>query len=91
METIQILCHYGLCWFMTYVLNCSSYTNDPKFHDVILLICNCSAKPDCFSFSIQALLYRLSGDYNPLHSDPMIAQVAGYVTSVKSSLCCYCF
>ncbi|KAK1321481.1 Enoyl-CoA hydratase 2, peroxisomal [Acorus calamus] len=24
-----------------------------------------------------ALLYRLSGDYNPLHSDPMVGRVAG--------------
>jgi len=28
---------------------------------------------------MQALLYRLSGDYNPLHSDPTFAEIAGYI------------
>jgi len=28
---------------------------------------------------MQALLHRLSGDYYPLHSDPMVAGIAGYI------------
>ena len=41
------------------------------------------------TFAQSALIYRLSGDWNPLHSDPAVGKAAGYPRPILHGLCTF--
>ncbi len=47
------------------------------------LVCDLPTRPD------QALLFRLSGDLNPLHVDPLVANEAGFDSPLLHGRCTY--
>ena len=63
----------------------SFLTSSPYPSSSPLAITTYETRPD------QALLYRLSGDRNPLHSDPRYANRAGFDRPILHGLCSYGF
>ncbi|GLT31316.1 hypothetical protein SLA2020_060590 [Shorea laevis] len=65
--------------YSNYSANQSSVVRIPKSQPFAVF-------EDCTQPS-QALLYRLSGDHNSLHADPMVAKVAGFSRPILHGLC----
>jgi acyl dehydratase len=62
-------------------------TGGPEPHEIPARKADVSCETD--TRADQALLYRLSGDRNPLHSDPNLAKMAGFPRPILHGLCSY--
>lgn len=83
---------YNKLSFGIFFVNAGGFDQNPKkslSEDVQIPKRRCDRKVEITTTKDQALLYRLSGDYNPLHIDPETAKNVGFHTPILHGLCSY--